>query len=142
MHLDGSTRAEIMRTAFKLLNTRIRIVDKSYLYTDTRFAVILPQTGHEGALVLGEKLIQTLAGNMILRNDGVDLSISVDAGMAVFPSDAASSEALLHRAEASLNQAIRTGANKIETASSMVGGSQSNGRDINDLIVRIKKTGS
>ncbi|RPJ63578.1 MAG: diguanylate cyclase [Dehalococcoidia bacterium] len=141
IHLDGAVRTEIMRTAFKLLNTRIRTIDKSYLYTDTRFVVILPQTGTEGAVATAEKLIQSLICNPVLRNNEVEINIEVNAGITAFPADAVSGEGLLRGMEIALSQAILKGINKIELASNLVGGSKRNGKDINELIARIKETG-
>jgi len=139
--LDGAVRAEIMRAAFKLINARLRTIDKSYLYTDSRFAVILPHTGHDGSRMLAQKLLESLIGNPILRNNGNDINISVNAGISAFPKDAASSEGLLRRTEAALSQAMKKGINQIELASSSIGGLGKDGRDVNDVIARLKEAG-
>ncbi|MGD0857502.1 MAG: HD domain-containing phosphohydrolase, partial [Dehalococcoidia bacterium] len=139
--MDGVVRAEIMRTVFKLLNARLRTIDKSYLYTDSRYAVILPHTGNDGCIMFAQKLVQSLTGNPILRNDGHDINITVNAGISVFPTDAVSSEGLLRRTEAALSQAIKKGVNQIELASSAIGGMGKDGRDVNDVIARLKEAG-
>jgi diguanylate cyclase (GGDEF)-like protein len=139
--IDGAVRADIMRVAFKLLNARVRTIDKSYLYTNSRFAVILPHTGHEGAAMLAEKLVHTLTGNPILRNSRTDVSISVNIGISTFLVDAVSCEGLLRKTEAALSQAIKKGVNQTEIASSAIGGLGKEGRDIGDVIASLKEAG-
>jgi diguanylate cyclase (GGDEF)-like protein len=141
MSVDGSLKAGIMREAFKILNARVRTIDKTYLYTDSRFAVIVPHTGHEGAAALAEKLMHSLTANPVARHDEADISISMNTGVAAFPNDAVSSEGLLRRTEAALSQAIKNGVNKTEFASNVVAGSGQYGRDVNDLIARLREAG-
>ena len=139
--VDGAVRADIMRAAFKLLNTAVRTIDKSYLYTDSRFAIIVPHTGREGASMLAEKLVHSLTGNPLLRNDGTGIKLSVNIGISAFPNDAISSEGLLSRTAAVLSQAIKDGVNKTGSIPSIVTGSAKEGRDVSDLIIRLKEAG-
>ncbi len=139
--MDGAVRAEIMRAAFKIINTGLRTIDKSFLYSDSRFAVILPHTGHDGSNMLAQKLLKSLTGNPILRNTRNDINISVNAGISVFPKDDASSEGLLRRTEVALSQAMKKGINQIELASSAISSLGKEGRDINDVIAMLKEAG-
>jgi len=139
--LDGAVRADIMRTAFKLINSRIRTIDKSFLYTDSRFAVIVPHTGYEGAAALADKLVHTLTDHPVLRNIGTEINITVNLGVSAFPNDAVSSEGLLRRTAAALEQSIKDSSNKVAFASAVIAGSGKHGRDIKELTARLLEAG-
>jgi diguanylate cyclase (GGDEF)-like protein len=141
LNIDSVVKAGIMRATFKLLNAGIRNIDKGYLYTESRFAVILPNTGFDGALAVSDKLVQTLSRNPVARNNGTDINISVNAGIATFPSDELSREGLLRRAEEALQLSIDKGANQVVAVSQIAQASRKGGRDIDALIGKIREAG-
>jgi diguanylate cyclase (GGDEF)-like protein len=136
--LDGEARAIIMRAIYKLLNVTMRTVDRNYLYTDTKFAIILPGTDADGAQAAAQKLIQSLTNYPIVRNNGVDVNIFANVGIASFPSDEVSKDGLLRRAETALNQSIKKGNNQFMLASSTV---ELAGKNIDEWIVNLKQGG-
>lgn len=140
--IDGDVRAGIMRAVFKLMNANVRNIDKSYLYSDSRFAVVLPNTGPDGALIVAQKLVRSLTSNPVLRNNGVDINISVNAGISTFPTDDITGDGLLRKTDETLCQAIKKGANQIELAADVLSLSCRSGRNIDDLVLKLKEAGA
>ncbi|MGA2368197.1 MAG: HD domain-containing phosphohydrolase [Dehalococcoidia bacterium] len=136
--LDGEARAKIMQAIYKLLNATMRTVDRNYLYTDTKFAVVLPGTDGDGAQAAAQKLIQSLTRYPIIRNNGVDVNIFANVGIACFPTDEVSKDGLIRRAEAALNQSIIKGNNQFMLASSTL---ELAGKNLNEWIVNLKQGG-
>ena len=136
--LDGEARAIIMRAIYKLLNVTMRTVDRNYLYTDTKFAIVLPGTDGDGAQAAAQKLIQSLTSYPIVRNNGVDVNIFANVGIACFPADEVSKDGLIRRAEAALNQSIKKGNNQFMLASSAL---ELAGKNINEWIANLKQGG-
>ncbi|GEM_PF-641341 len=140
--LDGETRGIVMSAVFKLTNVTIRTVDKGYLYTDTKFAIILPNTDAEGAQALAHKLIDKLTGNPVARHNGIEINIGANIGIAAFPLDEASADGLIWRAEAALSQSLKKGYNHFALASSTFKLSGKDQGEISDWIAGLKDSGA
>ncbi|MGA2159356.1 MAG: HD domain-containing phosphohydrolase [Dehalococcoidia bacterium] len=136
--LDGEARAIIMRAIYKLLNVTMRTVDRNYLYTDSKFAIVLPGTDADGAQATAQKLIQSLTNYPIVRNNGVDVNIFANVGIACFPADEVSKDGLIRRAESALSQSIIKGNNQFMLASSAL---ELAGKNINEWIANLKQGG-
>ncbi len=78
------------------------------------FALLLPGTGREGALVLAESVRQAIAQ---LDVPGVERGITASFGVAVIPDDAGSAEAVVHRADEALYAAKAAGRDCVVAAS-------------------------
>jgi two-component system, cell cycle response regulator len=74
--------------------------------------VLMPETEMAGAVEMAERIRTRLAGDAVI---GEALTISV--GVAQFPADGETPEALLARADAALYQAKRDGRNRIVRSS-------------------------
>lgn len=136
--LDGEARGIIMRAIYKLLNVTMRTVDRNYLYTDSKFAIVLPGTDGDGAQAAAHKLIQSLTNYPIIRNNGVDVNIFANVGIACFPDDEVSKDGLIRRAETALSQSIIKGNNQFMLASSKL---ELAGKNINEWITNLKQGG-
>ncbi|MDP3652948.1 MAG: diguanylate cyclase [Rhodoferax sp.] len=77
------------------------------------FAVLLPETGAERAMLVAERLRQAVAASRILVGDGVAVALTVSIGIATVKEDDADLETLLDRADQSLYEAKRTGRDKV-----------------------------
>jgi diguanylate cyclase (GGDEF)-like protein len=140
--MDENARTGIMRAVFKLVNANVRTIDKVHLHSDKRFAVILPHTGPDGTLVVAQKLVQSLTSNPVLRDNGLDVNISVNVGMSTFPTDEVAAQGLLRKTEEALCQAINKGANQIELAADVLNLSCKYGRNVDDLVAKVKEVGA
>lgn len=91
------------------LREEVRGVDTAVRYGGEEFAIILPQAGTEGALVVAERLRAHIER---MEVPGVG-HITASLGVSTFPLDASSRELLVTTADRALYQAKRTGRNRI-----------------------------
>lgn len=105
----GHTTGDAVISALgKLLKKSIRGEDTACRIGGEEFAVILPETGPEGAEVVSEKIRSEFAK---LKIASIDLSLS--GGLATFPLDAKSTEELIDRADQMLYFAKYSGKNRV-----------------------------
>ena len=91
------------------LREEVRGVDTAARYGGEEFAIILPQAGEEGALVVAERLRSRIERTEV---PGVGC-ITASIGVATFPLHASSRELLVTTADRALYQAKRTGRNRV-----------------------------
>jgi diguanylate cyclase (GGDEF)-like protein len=63
------------------------------------FAMILPDTGSEGAAAVGERVRDKVAMFRFLEGDGLDIRLTVSVGVATLPDVAASADGLVQAAD-------------------------------------------
>jgi diguanylate cyclase len=103
---------ELLKEVANLLRFAVRVGDEPFRFGGDEFVLLLSDADGPGALVVASR-IQDIYRSMgqTLRGTGVEVSFSI--GLAVFPEDGTSPEALLERADAALLEAKRTGPAKI-----------------------------
>jgi diguanylate cyclase (GGDEF)-like protein len=105
----GHTTGDAVISALgKLLRRSIRSEDTPCRIGGEEFAVIFPETGPEGAMVVSEKIRSEFAK---LRIASTDLSLS--GGLATFPGDGKTAAELMDRADQMLYFAKYSGKNRI-----------------------------
>lgn len=77
------------------------------------FAVLLPETDGQQALLVAERLRQTVAGMPVQLGAGTSVAITVSIGVATIRDVDQDIHALLSRADAALYEAKRTGRDKV-----------------------------
>lgn len=82
------------------------------------FAVLLPETDTEQALLVAERLRQKIAAAEVLLEQGKPVRYTVSIGVATLGENEAGIDALLHRADQALYRAKRTGRDKVCVAES------------------------
>jgi diguanylate cyclase (GGDEF)-like protein len=82
------------------------------------FAMVLPDTGVEGAYAVGERVRERLAAHVFLANDGLNVRLTGSVGVATLPDAANSAEELIQAADRAMYQVKDRGKNGIQTASS------------------------
>ncbi|HKW39744.1 MAG TPA: diguanylate cyclase [Gemmatimonadales bacterium] len=108
-HLAGD---EALRRVATILRQATRDVDCAARYGGEEFVVLMPETGAEGAAQTAQRIRERLAADSLI---GGTLTLSI--GLAQFPDDADTPEALLAIADAALYQAKRGGRDRVQRAS-------------------------
>jgi diguanylate cyclase (GGDEF)-like protein len=100
---------DALRILAGALREEVRGVDMAARYGGEEFAIILPQAGPEGAMVMAETL-RARVERMEVPGVG---HITISFGVATFPLDASSRELLVTSADRALYLAKRTGRNRV-----------------------------
>ena len=110
-HLAGS---QVLKLVARALRTATREFDLVAKYGGDEFMLILPHTGLEDAATAAERLRAAVAATVFPPLRAGEMTCSI--GIAVFPGDGRSPEALLQAADQALFAAKRSGRNRAETA--------------------------
>ena len=112
-HLFGS-RALI--EAAEVLRASARETDIGARYGGDEFALVLPDTGSEGAVAVGERVRERIAAHGFLQPDGLNIRLTASVGVATLPDVAASVESLIHSADKAMYWVKDHGKNGIHVA--------------------------
>jgi diguanylate cyclase (GGDEF)-like protein len=112
-HLFGS-RALV--EASELIRMSARETDVAARYGGDEFAVVLPDTGGEGAFAVGERIRERVASHRFLVNDGLDVHLTASVGLATLPDVAASADELVAAADKAMYRVKDSGKNGIQAA--------------------------
>jgi diguanylate cyclase (GGDEF)-like protein len=100
-HLRGS---RMLREVGFLLRSAVRETDYPARYGGDEFVVILPQTDGPAAGILGEKLRRLIEEHTFLQEEGINARVGMSLGVATYPTEAASKEALIRLADERMYQ--------------------------------------
>jgi diguanylate cyclase (GGDEF)-like protein len=100
-HLRGS---RMLREVGFLLRSAVRETDYPARYGGDEFVVILPQTDGPAAARLGEKLRRLVEEHTFLQEEGINAHVGMSLGVATYPNEAASKEALIRLADERMYQ--------------------------------------
>jgi diguanylate cyclase (GGDEF)-like protein len=95
-HLRGS---RVLREVGFLLRAAVRETDYPARYGGDEFVVILPQTDAEAAAMLAEKLRTLIEEHTFLQEEGINAHVGASLGVATYPDEAPSKEALIRLAD-------------------------------------------
>jgi diguanylate cyclase (GGDEF)-like protein len=113
-HLFGS-RALIEAAA--VISASARETDVVSRFGGDEFAVVLPDTGGEGAFAVGARVRERIAAHTFLAGDGLNIHLTASVGVATLPDAAASADELMHAADKAMYQVKESGKNGIQAAS-------------------------
>ncbi len=108
-HLAGD---RVLRIIGRLIRDNVRNVDLPARYGGEEFAVILPDTPIGKAKVVTRRLLASVSSHPFRIGDKV-VPLTVSIGMASFPGDADSKEALVEAADRALYHAKSSGRNRV-----------------------------
>jgi diguanylate cyclase (GGDEF)-like protein len=114
-HLFGS-RALV--EAAGVIRLSARETDMVARFGGDEFALILPDTGSEGAAAVGDRIRDRVAAFSFLQGDGLDIRLTVSIGVATLPDVAASADGLIHAADGAMYWVKEHGKNGIYVAGS------------------------
>lgn len=114
-HLAGS-RALVEAAA--IIRSCARETDVVARFGGDEFALILPDTGREGAVSVATRIRERISGARFLTADALDVRLTASIGVATLPDTAASAEDLLKAADMAMYQVKAIGKNGIHIATS------------------------
>jgi len=112
-HLFGS-RALVEAAA--VIRQSARETDVVSRFGGDEFALVLPDTGGEGAYAVGERIRERIAAHRFLVGDGLDIHLTVSIGVATLPDVAASAQELVQAADKAMYMVKDSGKNGIQAA--------------------------
>jgi diguanylate cyclase (GGDEF)-like protein len=112
-HLFGS-RALVEAAA--VIRSSARETDVVARFGGDEFALVLPDTGGEGAYAVGERIRERIAAFKFLVGDGLDIHLTASLGVATLPDAAASVEELVQAADMAMYHVKESGKNGIHVA--------------------------
>jgi diguanylate cyclase (GGDEF)-like protein len=112
-HMCGS-RALVEAAA--VIRGSARETDAVARFGGDEFALVLPDTGVDGAMAVGERIRERLAAHTFLADDGLDIHLTASVGVATLPDVAASADELIQAADRAMYQVKQSGKNGIQTA--------------------------
>ena len=112
-HLFGS-RALVEAAA--VIRQSARETDVVSRFGGDEFALVLPDTGGEGAFAVGERIRERIAAHRFLAGDGLNIQLTVSVGVATLPDVAASSDELMQAADKAMYSVKESGKNGIQAA--------------------------
>src|SRR5437870_8288964 len=112
-HLFGS-RALVEAAA--VIRGSARETDVVARFGGDEFALVLPDTGSEGAFAVGARIRERLAAHEFLAEDALDVHLTASVGVATLPDVAASAEELVQAADKAMYAVKDSGKNGIQAA--------------------------
>lgn len=99
-----------------LMAGSLRAVDVPVRYGGDEFVVVLPETLDQAAVAVAERLRRAISQYRFLRDRGLGLHVTGSFGVATFPHDASTGEALLKAADEAMYCAKSQGRDRVVSA--------------------------
>lgn len=112
-HLAGS-RALV--EAAGVIRGSARETDVVARFGGDEFAIVLPETGPEGALGVGQRVRERVREFVFLSGDGLDVRLTVSVGIATLPDAATSAEELVRAADVAMYRIKESGKDGVAVA--------------------------
>jgi diguanylate cyclase (GGDEF)-like protein len=112
-HLFGS-RALV--EAAGVIRASARETDVVARFGGDEFALVLPDTGSDGALYVGERIRERIAAHRFLERDGLNISLTASVGVASLPDVSMTAEGLIQAADQAMYWIKDHGKNGIRVA--------------------------
>ncbi len=110
-HLQGDT---VLKQAADIFREHVRNSDIIARYGGEEFVIIMPETGRDLAVLVGEKLRKAFEGHHFpLEENQPSERLTISIGIATFPQDAATSRGLVDMADKALYRAKEGGRNRV-----------------------------
>jgi diguanylate cyclase (GGDEF)-like protein len=94
-------------------------MDVAARYGGEEFVAVLPETDHEGAIAVAERIRGSIEGCGFAGEGDSRILVTVSVGVATYPSDARTAETLIEAADTAMYLAKRSGKNQVKSASTV-----------------------
>jgi diguanylate cyclase (GGDEF)-like protein/putative nucleotidyltransferase with HDIG domain len=115
-HPAGDT---VLKNVAKLIQRDCRDVDLPVRYGGEEFLLVLPEVNTEGAMIVAERIRKNLA-QTAMHHEGIEIRVTASMGVAAYPEDAQTQQALLDLADKSLYLSKRLGRNQVHAAGDLM----------------------
>lgn len=112
-HLFGSSALVEAAAVIRACGRETDVVAR---FGGDEFALVLPDTGSDGAFAVGERVRDKIADHGFLRGKGLDIRLTVSVGVATLPDVAATAEGLIQAADRAMYWVKDHGKNGIYVA--------------------------
>jgi diguanylate cyclase (GGDEF)-like protein len=112
-HLVGS---KLLGQVGQALRENLRLVDAAFRYGGDEFAILLPQTSKDAALLVARRLMSVFHSRQWPAVEAMPLSLRASIGIASFPVDAVSPQVIVQRADEMMYQVKQAGRDNIALA--------------------------
>lgn len=112
-HLAGS---KALVEAAAIIKSCARETDIPARFGGDEFALILPETGSEGAVSVAHRIRDRISAYRFLASDGLDVHLTASIGVATLPGAAASAEDLLKAADTAMYRVKAAGKDGFQVA--------------------------
>ena len=112
-HLIGS---KLLGQVGHSLRENLRLVDAAFRYGGDEFAIILPQTSTDAALLVARRLMVVFHGKHWLAGATPEISLRASVGIACYPVDATTPQTIVQRADEMMYQVKQAGRDNIAVA--------------------------
>jgi len=112
-HLNGS---KLLAQFGRHLRENLRLVDAAFRYGGDEFVVLLPQTNKDAAILVARRLVATFSTARWLAIEGAPIAMSASIGIATYPQDGSTSQAIVQRADEMMYRVKQSGRNNIAIA--------------------------
>ncbi|HSL21173.1 MAG TPA: GGDEF domain-containing protein [Vicinamibacterales bacterium] len=112
-HLCGS---KALVEAADVIRTSARETDMIARYGGDEFALLLPDTGTEGAVAVGERIRERVAAHTFLESEGLSIRLTASVGVATLPDVATSVQTLVRAADIAMYRVKNRGKDGIDVA--------------------------
>jgi diguanylate cyclase (GGDEF)-like protein len=103
----------LLRQLAERIQAELRYTDVPARYGGDEFIVLLPETPVEGAMDVAERMRVSMAAKALVF-DGKPVTATISIGVAGFPGDGQSMDAIVGRADRALYKAKHAGRNRVE----------------------------
>lgn len=104
-HLTGG---KVLIEVSRILKANVRDEDTVIRYGGDEFTVVLPRTGAPGARDVAERIRRSIKEHGFLGRERHDIRLTASIGLATFPDDAGSREALIDQADRAMYRGKET----------------------------------
>lgn len=112
-HLAGS---RTLQEVAKRILAAVRGIDKVVRFGGDEFCVILPQTDHDQAVAVANRIARSLSSSPLTIDATIEVTITASFGIASYPTHAISKEALIRQADAAMYRVKSTTKNAVGLA--------------------------
>jgi diguanylate cyclase (GGDEF)-like protein len=112
-HMQGDI---VLESVADVVREATRSIDVAARYGGDELALILVETGREGAVVVGERLGERMRSSQVPLREGGSMGTTISIGVATIPDSAEDVDSLVDAADRALLRAKGAGKNQLRTA--------------------------